>query len=173
MPKVILVDKNDNEIGTGEKLTVHKKGQLHRAFSVLIFNSQSQMLIQQRADNKYHSAGLWANTCCSHPRPGEEIKKAVKRRLKEEMGLEKCKVKEVFKFFYRVELGDLIENELDHVFCGICEKGPSPDKKEVKNWQWIDQEALKKDVAKHPQKYAYWFKLILDKIFSYNFVAIV
>jgi len=170
MPKVILVDENDNRIGVGDKLAVHKKGELHRAFSVLLFNSRYQMLIQQRSEAKYHSANLWANTCCSHPKPGETVLEAAKRRLKEEMGIEGCKMREIFKFIYRVKLGDLTEYELDHVLCGLCDKEPRPNKKEVKDWQWTNQDKLKEDFNRNPQKYAYWFRVILDRIFQYNFI---
>ena len=163
--KIILVDENDNKIGIGEKLKVHRDGKLHRAFSILIFNSKGEILIQQRAATKYHSPNLWSNTCCSHPKPNETLKKAVKRRLKEEMGI-KSDLKEVFSFIYKVKLGNLIEHEFNHVFIGRFNGNPKPNKEEIKDWKWVNLKELQKDVKENPQKYAYWFKIILDRIYG-------
>jgi len=163
--KIILVDENDNKIGIGEKLKVHQDGKLHRAFSILVFNSKKELLIQQRAATKYHSANLWSNTCCSHPKPNETLKKAVKRRLKEEMGI-KSDLKEVFSFIYKVKLGNLIEHEFNHVFIGRFNGNPKPNKEEIKDWKWVNLKELQKDVKENPQKYAYWFKIILDRIYG-------
>jgi isopentenyl-diphosphate delta-isomerase len=161
--KVILVDENDNKVGTGEKLEIHQRGILHRAFSVLLFNQKGEILLQKRAKTKYHSAGLWSNTCCSHPRPDKDIKLEAERRLKEEMGIE-CDLKEAFKFIYKVKLGELIENEVDHVFFGDFDGRPKPKKKEVEDYKWINLNELRKDVNKNPKNYTYWFRIILKKI---------
>ena len=161
--EIILVDKNDREIGKGEKLKVHQEGKLHRAFSIFIFNSKGDLLIQKRADTKYHSPGLWTNTCCSHPRVGEPLDKATKRRLKEEMGIE-AELKEIFSFLYKVRLDDLVENEFDHVFIGEFEGEPKINKEEASQWKWINPEELKKDIKKNPEKYTYWFRKALNKV---------
>ena len=128
---VAIVDENDNEIGEEEKIKALREGKLHRAFSIFVFNSKGQMLIQKRAKEKYHSGGLWTNTCCSHPRPGEPIEKAAHRRLKEEMGFD-CEIKEIFSFTYRVKFdNNLFENEYDHAFLGKFDGKPMPNSKEV------------------------------------------
>lgn len=164
MEEVILVDKRDNEIGKEEKLKAHKQGKLHRAFSIFVFNSKNELLIHKRSKDKYHSGGLWTNTCCSHPRPGEKIEEAAKRRLKEEMGLD-CKLKKVLSFVYKKEFGNgLIENEYDHVFIGNCDIPPNPDEEEVEDWKWINIEELKKDIQQNQQNYTYWFKFVIDKV---------
>lgn len=163
MIKIILVDKKDNEIGVGEKLKVHQEGKLHRAFSIFIFNSKGEMLLQKRAKTKYHSPGLWTNTCCSHPGPNKNLEEEAKRRLKEEMGIN-CQLKEIFSFIYKVNLGSLIEHEFNHVFIGKFNGKPTVNAKEADDWEWINTKELKKDVRKNPEKYAYWFRLILDKV---------
>src|SRR4030042_2763439 len=127
MEKIILVDENDREIGTEEKLKTHEQGKLHRAFSIFVFNSKGELLLQRRAKGKYHSGGLWTNTCCSHPREGEKLEEAVHRRLKQEMGLD-CPLKEAFSFIYKVRFENgLFEHELDHVFIGRVDGKPVPD----------------------------------------------
>lgn len=163
MIKIILVDKKDNEIGVGEKLKVHQEGKLHRAFSIFIFNSKEEMLLQKRAKTKYHSPGLWTNTCCSHPGPNKNLEEEVKRRLKEEMGIN-CQLKEIFSFIYKVNLGSLIEHEFNHVFIGKFNGKPIVNAKEADDWEWINTKEFKKDVRKNPEKYAYWFRLILDRV---------
>lgn len=165
--KIILVDKKDNEIGEEEKLKAHQEGKLHRAFSIFIFNSKGEMMLQQRAKTKYHSGGLWSNTCCSHPRAGELLEEAVKRRLKEEMGF-LCELEEIFSFVYKAKIGDLIEYEFDHIFVGKFEENPKPNRKEVENWKWINQKELKGDIKKNPEKYTYWFEKILERVFKYQ-----
>ena len=144
MPEYILtVDEKDNVTGKGEKMKVHREGKLHRAFSIFVFNSKSELLLQKRAKSKYHSGGLWTNTCCSHQRDGETLEKAVHRRLKEEMGFD-CELKEVFTFTYRVKFDDgLIENEYDHVFFGKFDGKPEPNPEEVDDWKWISLEELR------------------------------
>ena len=169
MAEVVLVDEKDNQVGTGEKLKVHREGKLHRAFSILIFNSKGEILLQKRAKSKYHSGGLWSNACCSHPCPGELLEEAIHRRLKEEMGID-CELKKLFSFIYKVKLADLFENEYDHVFLGRFDGVPSPAKDEADGWQWIDLEKLKQDVKKNPQNYTYWFKLILLRLNLNNHV---
>lgn len=165
MEKVILVDEKDREIGTEEKLKAHKNGgKLHRAFSVFIFNSKGEMLLQKRAKTKYHSPGLWSNACCSHPRPGETLEEAVHRRLKEEMGFD-CKLKEAFSFIYRAEVGNgLTEWEFDHVWIGRFDGKPRPDIEEAEEWKWINIEELKKDIKEHPENYTPWFKIAVEKV---------
>ena len=163
MEKVVLVNKEDKEIGTEEKIKAHLQGKLHRAFSIFLFNKKGELLIQKRAKSKYHSGGLWSNTCCSHPRPKENLKEAAKRRLKEEMGIE-TDLKKIFSFIYRAKLGDLVEHEFDHVFFGRFDGRPKPNKKEVADWQWIKLTELQADIKKNPKKYTPWFKIILKKI---------
>ncbi|HNT74026.1 MAG TPA: isopentenyl-diphosphate Delta-isomerase [Anaerolineae bacterium] len=163
--QVILVDKEDREIGTEKKMATHRKGLLHRAFSVLIFNSAGEMLLQQRAATKYHSGGLWSNACCGHPRPGEPTAAAARRRLHEELGMD-CPLEETFAFYYRAELEDgLSENEYDHVLVGQCDGlTPQPDSTEVSDWRWMDMAALRADIAAQPERYTYWFKVLLEHL---------
>lgn len=161
---ILLVDENDNEVGYGEKHEVHKKGIFHRAFSIFIFNSQKQLLMQKRESNKYHSPGLWTNTCCSHQRQNELLSEAIHRRLKEEMGFD-CQLKEVFTFSYRVEFKPgLIENEFDHVFVGYYEGEITPEPSEVEDYKWMSLEEIKKDMEQNPDKYTYWFKICFPKV---------
>jgi len=161
--KVVLVDENDNILGEEEKLKAHELGRLHRAISVFIFNTNGEFLIQQRADCKYHSAGLWANTCCSHPRMNEEIVLAAKRRLKEEMGIEGVELKELFTFIYKAELDhSLTENELDHVFVGFSDVVPVINKEEVKSYNYVSYNFLKNDIKEHSEIYAEWFKILIN-----------
>lgn len=162
METVILVDVNDNAIGTMEKMEAHYKGVLHRAFSILIFNTKGEMLIQKRADTKYHSAGLWTNACCSHPKPGEPLEVSAKERLKHEMGVD-ANVAFSHKFIYRTELNDdLVEHELDHVFIGTFDGQPKINPEEVADWKYVNFQDLRKDVQMNPQNYTPWFRLILN-----------
>lgn len=155
---VILVNERDEEIGQAEKLEAHLSGALHRAFSVFVFNSHGEMLIQRRADHKYHSAGLWSNTCCSHPRPGEKTEDAAHRRLKEEMGFD-CALTEVFGLLYKVQLGDLYEHEYDHVYVGHYDSHPQPNADEASAWRWVPIDVLTREVHTHPEQFTYWFRL--------------
>lgn len=164
--EVILVDKNDNPIGTMPKLAAHLEGELHRAFSVFIFNSAGALLLQQRALDKYHSAGKWTNTCCSHPRPGELTADAAKRRLKEEMGME-CELRPIFSFSYRAEVENgLVENEYDHVYFGSCDTLPLPNPLEVADFKYISMEALELDLLNNKDSYTEWLKICFDQVMN-------
>lgn len=166
MDKVILVDTEDNAIGSMEKMEAHIQGRLHRAFSVLLFNSKGELLLQRRAEHKYHSAGLWTNTCCSHPQPGEAVESAAKRRLKEEMGID-ASPSFAYKFIYKAELDqNLIEHEYDHVLIGNFEGAPAINDEEVSGWKYVNLEWLKSDVNANPHHYTFWFKLILEHPFA-------
>ena len=164
---IILVDENDKEIGSEEKIKVHKEGKLHRAFSIFIFNSEGKMLLQKRAKSKYHSGGLWTNTCCSHPRAGESLNDAVHRRLKEEMGFD-CELKEIFSFIYKVKFdNNLSEYEYDHVFIGKFDGSPKPNPDEADSYKWISLDELEKDIKQKPDDYTFWFKIAFDKLADY------
>lgn len=160
---VILVNLHDEPVGTATKEEAHRRGDLHRAFSVFLYH-ENRLLIQQRAFHKYHSGGLWANTCCSHPRPGEELEEAVKRRLKEEAGIE-CEVKEIFSFVYKHQFAeDLYEHEYDHVFLGEYCGEPLPDPEEIEAFRWISFGDLKRELAEEPEKYAPWFVIAAPRV---------
>ncbi len=162
--QVVLVDKNNRRIGVEEKIKAHRDGKLHRAFSIFIFNSKGELLIHQRAKNKYHSEELWSNTVCSHPRPNETYNQAVHRRLKEEMGFD-CKIKKAFCFIYNTGFRNgLIENEYDCVLIGKFDGEPKPNPKEVMSHKLVSIGELKKDIAKHPNKYSVWLKIALKKM---------
>ena len=164
MEKVILVDNNNREIGIEEKIKVHIEGKLHRAFSIFIFNSKNELLLQRRAKTKYHCGGLWTNTCCSHPRPGEKIIDAAKRRLKEEMGIITEDIWNVSSFIYKAILGNgLTEHEYDYVLVGNYNESPKINLKEVDNWKWVTLEELKKDIKENTDHYTPWFRIILEK----------
>lgn len=166
MEKVILVDVNDIAIGEMEKMEAHRKGLLHRAFSVFIFNSKGELLLQRRALNKYHSPGLWTNTCCSHPRPNESTIDGAKRRLFEEMGME-TELQHHFSFTYHATLdNDLIEHEFDHVFTGITDQLPTINLTEVNSHKYLNLDELKMDIHLNPQNYTIWFKIILNEYFK-------
>ena len=166
--KVILVDEKDNPLGTGEKLKTHREGKLHRAFSIFVFNSKGELLLQKRAKGKYHSGGLWTNACCSHPEPGRNLKAEAEKRLQEEMGFT-CDLKEISSFIYKADLGGLIEHEFDHVFLGKFDGNPKPDNREAEDWKWISLTELKQDIKDNPDKYTYWFKVILERGFGQQY----
>jgi isopentenyl-diphosphate Delta-isomerase len=162
MDQVILVDPSDNAIGTMEKMEAHEKGLLHRAFSVLVFNSKGEMLIQKRAKTKYHSGGLWTNACCSHPIPQEKINATVRKRLNHEMGID-LDPEFLYKFTYLTNLDkNLIEHEVDHVFTAVFNGVPSINLEEVEDWRYISLEELHYSINSNPQEYTYWFKLIVN-----------
>lgn len=162
MEKVILVDECDNPIGDMEKMEAHRKGLLHRAFSILVFNSKGEVLLQKRSQGKYHSGGLWTNTCCSHPQPGENLEAAVRKRLKHEMGID-VKPEFVYKFIYRASLTDnLTEHEYDHVFIGTFDGEPDVNDLEVEDWKFINVKILRNDILRNPDAYTCWFRLIIN-----------
>ncbi len=162
MSDVILVDTSDNQIGTEEKIKAHKEGMLHRAFSIFLFNEHGELLLQRRAESKYHSGGLWTNTVCSHPSPGESLEEAATRRLTEELGFT-TKTKKVLSFLYKSDYENgLTEHEIDHVFVGRFDGVPQPNPEEVMDYKWITIDDLKVDIAKHPEIYTTWFKIIMQ-----------
>jgi len=159
---VILVDEHDNEIGLMEKQEAHVKALLHRAFSVMVFNDKGEMLLQQRALSKYHSGGLWTNTCCSHPRQGETTEQAAHRRLQEEMGFD-CELKLHQTFIYKAPFDNgLTEHELDHVFIGTYNLDPQINPEEVNDFHWISLSELDQQLRNQPEKFTVWFKMIMD-----------
>ena len=159
--RIVLVDRADRAIGVGEKMQVHREGRLHRAFSVFVFDRRGRLLLQRRAQSKYHSAGLWSNTCCGHPRSGERVIESGQRRLKEEMGFS-CKLRWVAALRYRADVGNgLIENEYDHILFGRYDADPDPDASEVLEWDWRRHDALRKDVRRDPDAYSAWFKFLV------------
>lgn len=156
---VVLLDPQDREIGQMEKLEAHKQGRLHRAFSVFIFNAKGELLLQQRAATKYHSASLWSNTCCGHPRPGEALVAAGERRLKEEMGL-KIPLRTTFHFTYTADLEHgLVEHEIDHVLIGTSDHDPRPTPTEASDWRWVDRTTLERELVEYPGLFTAWFPL--------------
>jgi isopentenyl-diphosphate Delta-isomerase len=164
---VVLVDENDIDQGLMEKMEAHVKGVLHRAFSVFIFNNNSEMLLQQRAFSKYHSPGLWTNTCCSHPRNKEKAIDAAHRRLIEEMGFD-CEIIPAFTFKYKAPVGQgLIEHEFDHVFTGTYNSIPSPNPDEVAAWKWVAMTELEEDMLLNPEKYTVWFRIAFPELKSF------
>lgn len=169
--RITLVDKDDIPLGPIEKLEAHEKGLLHRAFSVFIFNSKGELLLQKRASGKYHSAGLWTNTCCSHPNYGEEITDAIYRRLKEEMGM-RVTVNFKFKFIYKASLdNNLTEHEIDHVYFGFSDDAPVINPEEVSDWKHISMEEVQNEIESHPEEYTSWFKICFPEVLA-NFKSI-
>ncbi len=165
--QVVLVNENDEKIGLMPKQEAHEKGVLHRAFSVFIFNAKNELMLQQRASHKYHSPGLWTNTCCSHQRDGESSLEAGKRRLFEEMGFF-SDLKETTSFIYKAPFDNgLTEHELDHILIGNFEGLPSINQEEVASWKWMDLEEVKKDIQTNPKIYTEWFKIIFDKFYQH------
>ncbi|MBX9589501.1 MAG: isopentenyl-diphosphate Delta-isomerase [Hyphomonadaceae bacterium] len=155
---VILVDADDRAIGTMAKLEAHRRGLLHRAVSVFVLDSSNRVLLQQRAPGKYHSGGLWTNTCCSHPRPGEGVAKAGARRLVEEMGVA-CSLTSLFQMRYRAQVSNgLVEHELVHVLIGRFDGAPAPNPSEVMAWRWMAPTEIARDVDKRPDAYTVWFQ---------------
>ncbi len=164
---VILVNKDDEQIGLMPKMEAHEKALLHRAFSVFVLNSKNEIMLQQRAQHKYHSPLLWTNTCCSHQREGESNIQAGSRRLFEEMGF-KTELKELFNFIYKAPFDNgLTEHELDHVMIGYYDEKPDINPEEVEAWKWMTIENVKSDMLLHPESYTVWFKIIFDKFYHF------
>ena len=165
--QVILVNEKDEPIGLMGKMEAHEKGLLHRAFSVFVFNSKQEVLLQQRAACKYHSPNLWTNTCCSHPRAGETNQQAGERRLQEEMGLQ-VPLREVFSFIYKAPFDNgLTEHEYDHVLIGYSDAQPQINPEEVASWKWLSLEAIKEDILQTPAQYTAWFKIIFEEFYHH------
>ena len=165
--KVILVNEKDEQIGLMEKIEAHEKALLHRAFSVFVFNDKNELMIQQRALSKYHSPGLWTNTCCSHQREGETNVDAGKRRLQEEMGFT-TDLKDTISFIYKAPFDNgLTEHEFDHILVGNFEGEPALNPEEVAEWKWMSLEAIEADMKENPSIYTEWFKIIFDKYYSH------
>ncbi|MDT0642983.1 isopentenyl-diphosphate Delta-isomerase [Zunongwangia sp. F363] len=165
--KVILVNEADEQIGLMEKIEAHEKALLHRAFSVFVFNDKNELMIQQRALTKYHSPGLWTNTCCSHQREGETNIEAGKRRLQEEMGFS-TDLKDTISFIYKAPFDNgLTEHEFDHILVGQFEGQPDLNPDEVADWKWISLEDVEEDMKQNPDIYTEWFKIIFDKYYSH------
>jgi isopentenyl-diphosphate delta-isomerase len=166
--QVILVDIEDLPVGTMPKMLAHEQGVLHRAFSNFIFNSEGELLLQQRALHKYHSAGKWTNTCCSHPKPGELTLDAAKRRLKEEMGME-CNLIYGFNFLYKAIFDNgLIEHELDHVFFGVTDQRPIINLDEVASFKYVKLAELNKNIIENPEDYTAWLKICFNKVLDFK-----
>lgn len=159
--EIVLIDCNDEPIGSMEKLQAHQEGLLHRAFSVLILNELGDMLIQRRAFEKYHSGGAWSNACCGHPRPGETTQAAAERRLQEEMGFS-VPLKKLYHFTYKTDLGNgLTEHEFDHVFLGVYNDDPVPNPNEVAEWRYVSIDRLQQELKMQADQFSFWFRLIM------------
>lgn len=165
--QVILVDENDNPIGLMPKMEAHEKALLHRAFSVFVFNDNNELMIQQRAMHKYHSPGLWTNTCCSHQREGESNIEAGMRRLQEEMGFV-TGLEETTSFIYKAPFDNgLTEHEYDHILIGYFNDNPNINEDEVAAWKWMSLEDVKEDIKNQPELYTAWFKIIFEKFYEF------
>lgn len=164
---VVLVNEDDQPVGTADKLRAHTEGWLHRAISVFVFDESGRLLLQRRTEDKYHSGGLWSNTCCSHPHPDERPREAAQRRLNEEMGFT-CELTSAFSFTYRASVGPrLTEHEYDHVFVGVVDDVTvQPNPEEVADWTWNPPTSLRSDIDGHPEKYTVWFRHLLDPVLS-------
>ena len=168
MEFVVLVDEQDNAIGTMEKQQAHVEGVLHRAFSIFIFNSEKKLLLQKRASSKYHCGGLWTNTCCSHPRENETVLDAANRRLEEEMGMS-CNLRSIFSFVYKAEFENgLTEHEFDHVFFGESNSTPTINLEEVEDFRYVGMEELHIEINENPAHFTPWFLIALDRVKEFN-----
>ena len=162
--EVIAVNENDEVVGFVEKMEAHRKGVLHRAISVLVFNENKEWLLQQRAAHKYHSGLLWSNTACTHPMQNEDTMDSAKRRLQEEMGME-SPLEKKFSFVYRADLdGDMIEHELDHVFFGVTNNLPEINKEEVASYRYVSTEDLQTEMNMFPDQFTEWFKMLFERV---------
>ena len=158
---VVLVDEDDRAVGTAEKLAVHRSGALHRAFSVVLFDRTGRVLLQRRAEGKYHCAGLWSNSCCGHPRPGEPVLDAATRRLAEELGVS-LELTPAGQILYRAIMPEgLIEHELDHLFVAQFDGEPAPDRAEVSAWRWVSPAVLRSELDASPSAFTPWLALVL------------
>jgi isopentenyl-diphosphate Delta-isomerase len=165
---LILVDENDMEVGTKEKMSIHREGLLHRCFSIFVFNRAGEVLMQKRAPSKYHSGGLWTNTCCGHPVAGENTKSAAHRRLREEMGFD-CDMSEAFTFIYRAELDhNLIEHEYDHVFIGHYDGDVQPSPEEAETYAWLPVDRVLEEMNRQPKRYTVWSIIALKELLLRN-----
>ncbi|HZX73585.1 MAG TPA: isopentenyl-diphosphate Delta-isomerase [Cyclobacteriaceae bacterium] len=163
MEHVILVDEQDRETGTMEKMEAHRQGLLHRAFSILVFNSKGELLLQKRAATKYHSGGLWTNTCCSHPRKDELMKLTALRKLKQEMGIE-VPLEFSHKFIYKASLDHgLTEHEYDHVLIGTSDLEPILNHEEAEDWKYASLDEIKKEIKSNPESFTSWFKIMMQQ----------
>jgi len=161
---IVLVDSQDRAVGLGEKMDVHRRGLLHRAFSAFVFDAAGRLLLHQRAFGKYHCGGLWTNTCCSHPGPDETAAEAGERRLAEEMGFS-CALTPLFGFEYRAELDHgLVEHEYDHVLVGTSDAVPAPDPEEVAAYEWVALDEVERRVHAHPERFTPWFRIALPRV---------
>lgn len=164
---VILVDQDDRETGVMEKIQAHREALLHRAFSVFVFNSKGELMLQQRALGKYHSPGLWTNTCCSHPRPGEETEAAAHRRLQEEMGFD-CTLTKIFHFTYKAPFDNkLTEHEVDHVFVGFSDTLPVINPEEVESYRFATLDDISVEMAENPELFTVWFQIAFERVAEY------
>lgn len=162
--QVVLVDQADKVLGQCEKLKAHLEGHLHRAISVFLVNAKGEWLLQRRADHKYHSPGLWSNTCCSHPQPGEDTAEAAAARLMEEMGIH-CALRKAFSFIYRAPFENgLTEHELDHVFIGFWDGEPNPNPEEVSDWRWVPGQRLAEELKHAPEQFTAWVKVCYERV---------
>jgi isopentenyl-diphosphate delta-isomerase len=165
--RVVLVDEDDREVGTAPKLAAHLDGgRLHRAFSVFVLNAADELMLQRRADSKYHCGGRWTNTCCGHPRPGEAVAAAARRRLREEMGFD-CALEPAGTFTYRADVGGgLVEHEVDHLFIGRHDADPAPDPAEADDWRWQSLDDALAEAQAHPERFTPWFPLALRALLA-------
>lgn len=164
---VILVDQDDRETGVMEKIQAHREALLHRAFSVFVFNSKGELMLQQRALGKYHSPGLWTNTCCSHPRPGEDTEAAAHRRLQEEMGFD-CTLTKIFHFTYKAPFDNkLTEHEVDHVFVGFSDTLPVINPEEVESYRFATLDDISVEMAENPELFTVWFQIAFERVAEY------
>lgn len=174
MSEVILVNEQDEQVGTMEKIQAHKDGRLHRAFSIFLFNDKNELLLQKRADTKYHSGGLWTNACCSHPAPNESLEGATVRRLKEELNLTGIAMNAVFSFIYKAEFDNgLTEHELDHVFVGAYNNLPEVIVEEASAYRFVSISDLKQEIESTPEIFSYWFKIALPLLVEKNYKATI
>lgn len=162
MDYVVLVDENDKDLGTMEKLQAHQLGLLHRAFSVFVFNSKNELLIHKRAEGKYHSGGLWTNSCCSHPKPNENYQDAAIRRVREELGMTITQVEKIGYLVYKVELdNNLTEHEYDYILVTNSDEVPNLNPEEASDYKYQSIDSIKQDMLKHPDEFTFWFKQII------------